>query len=152
MNLRDVLWDLWVPDWDGGGPWHLRWRATVAWWIRRAWYLGAEMTCTCPGCPERIAKASATWLCHGCISEDCDHEEAFECATCKAIPDLWQCQCGEWVIGCGCGEVKRESYGAAIFDWNERQEYDRWSRRWGRELSDVPRARTAEPESSRFAP
>jgi len=73
-RLKRILWDLWIPDYEGGGPWHLRWRACLMLWVRRAWYLGKQSRCVCEPCMEMVSAASASGMCRDCLNEDCQHE------------------------------------------------------------------------------
>jgi len=78
MSLRYRLWDLWIPDYEGVGPWHLRWRAWLMWQVRRLWFRGKTVACMCdPSCDEQVPKASASGLCHDCLNEDCQHDLDF---------------------------------------------------------------------------
>lgn len=73
-RLRAFLWNIWIPDYEGGGPWHLRWRASLMYWVRRVWFhYGNHQRCICPGCPEMVHMASASGLCGMCAAEDCQH-------------------------------------------------------------------------------
>jgi hypothetical protein len=124
--IRYRLWDIWIPDYEGGGPWHLRWRAALMARVRGLWYRGATRPCICYGCPEDVTKASASGLCRSCLSEDCQHEPADECATCSQPPSIFEVD-GAWFAGCGCREVAVPNSDFAVEKWNALQESARRS-------------------------
>ena len=77
-RLKDWLWNLWLPPWEGENNRWLKFRATVMYYVRSVWYLGREERCHCTNCKTMVPKASASWLCHTCLTEDCDCEAGYE--------------------------------------------------------------------------
>lgn len=71
-RIKDVLWETWIPTWEGeNNPW-LKFRATVMYWVRSCWYLGRKENCRCSSkCKNMIPKASAATLCQECASAEC---------------------------------------------------------------------------------
>lgn len=76
MNrIKDILWDLWLPPWEGEhAPW-LKFRATVMFHVRSVWFLWRKTRCVCPGCVDMTEMASASGMCWACRAEDCEHGE-----------------------------------------------------------------------------
>jgi hypothetical protein len=97
--VRYFLWNLWIPDYEGGGPWYTAARARLMWWVRKVWYRGKTQPCMCGGCEESVPMASASGLCLACATENCEHEE-------KAPEPIGHCpKCGiAWYSSVGyCG-------------------------------------------------
>lgn len=74
-KISDLLWSIWIPDYEGGGPWWRNWQAQFMWHVRRVWYWGKKVPCSCPGCDEYVFAASASGMCGSCLNEDCQHED-----------------------------------------------------------------------------
>jgi hypothetical protein len=73
--MKRWLLALWIPNYEHGGPWHMRVLATIMLYVRKAWYRGKRVPCACEGCHDTTPAASASGLCWGCAAEDCDHME-----------------------------------------------------------------------------